>query len=226
LARTVNTTVHAIRREAFLDVAQRLIQAKGYEQMSVQDVLDELDASRGALYHYFDSKGALLEAVVVRMVDAATAILEPVVADPALPALAKLERLFSGIAGWKAERMELVLALLKVWLSDDNALVREKFRQHLVARLAPLLAIIIRQGKKEGVFSASSPDDAARVLVSLMQAANQVASELYVAHQSKAVEFEVVERTFDAYNEAYERILGLSAGSLPIDGNVLRLWFS
>src|SRR2546430_3217796 len=62
MARTLNVAVHTVRKEAFIDAAQRLMQAKGYEQMSVQDVLDELGASRGAFYHYFDSKQALLEA--------------------------------------------------------------------------------------------------------------------------------------------------------------------
>ena len=63
MARTLNPTLHTVRRDAFLDVAQRLVQTKGYEAMSVQDVLDELEASKGAFYHYFDSKQALLEAV-------------------------------------------------------------------------------------------------------------------------------------------------------------------
>jgi AcrR family transcriptional regulator len=226
LARTVNTAVRAVRREAFVDVAQRLIQAKGYEQMSVQDVLDELDASRGAFYHYYDSKVALLAAVVERMVAAATATLEPVVADPNLSALEKLERVFSGIADWKAERKELVLALIRVWFSDDNAIVREKLRQGMVVRLTPLLAAIVRQGRADGLFTASSPDDAARVLVSLIQGANELASELFVARQANAVSFEVVERTFASYTEAYERILGLPDGSLTIgDGATLRLWF-
>ena len=67
MARTLNATIYAVRRDAFVDVAQRLIQAKGYQQMSIQDVLDELDASRGAFYHYFDSKADLLEAVVERL---------------------------------------------------------------------------------------------------------------------------------------------------------------
>ena len=48
MARTVNVAVHAVRREAFVEAAQRLMQTKGYEQMSIQDLLDELDASRGA----------------------------------------------------------------------------------------------------------------------------------------------------------------------------------
>ena len=50
MPRTVNVEARAIRREAFVEVSLRLIQAKGYEQMSIQDVLDELDASRGAFY--------------------------------------------------------------------------------------------------------------------------------------------------------------------------------
>ena len=69
MARTLNPEVHAVRRDAFVDAAQRLIQARGYEQMSIQDVLDEVDASRGAFYHYFDSKAALLDAVVDRMIE-------------------------------------------------------------------------------------------------------------------------------------------------------------
>src|SRR2546430_5955941 len=98
MARTVNATLHMVRREAFLDVAQRLVQAKGFESMSIQDVLDELNASKGAFYHYFDSKQALLEAVVARFADVAIADLPPVLHDPQLPPPRQLERFFSRLA--------------------------------------------------------------------------------------------------------------------------------
>jgi AcrR family transcriptional regulator len=226
LARTVNGARHAIRREAFLDVAQRLIQAKGYEQMSVQDVLDELDVSKGAFYHYFDSKVALLEAVVERMVVAATAAVAPVVADPDLPAAEKLARLFSGIARWKTERRELMLALLRVWYSDDNAIVREKLYQGMLTRFARLLAAIIGQGRAEGVFSVSSPDDSARVLLWLIRGAQDLAGELFFARQANTITFEAVEARFAAFEEAFERVLGAPAGSLTIaDRSMLRQWF-
>ncbi len=227
MARTLDLAAHALRRDAFVDAAQRLIQTKGYEQMSLQDVLDELDASRGAFYHYFDSKVALLEAVVERMVDAATATLVPVVADPGRSALRKLEGVFSGIARWKTDRKDLMLAVARVWLSDENVVVREKLRQRTAFRLTPLLATIVRQGKAEGVFSASSAEHAAGVLVSLVLGLNETATRLYVARQTGAVSFEDVERTIGAYTEAFERILGLSAGSWPtVDASTLRYWFA
>ena len=226
MARTLDPAVHAIRRETFVDIAQRLIQVKGYEQMSIQDVLGEAKASRGAFYHYFDSKAALLEAVVERMVEAAISTLTPLTADPGVPALAKLQGVFAGIARWKGERAELMLALLQVWLSDENAIVREKFRHGLVARLAPLLAAIVRQGVDEGVFTSSSPDDLARVLVSLLQGANETAVELYVARRAGKVSFEAAARLIAAYVEAFERLLGLPRGSLAlVDQAVLLKWY-
>src|SRR5229473_7814904 len=125
MARTVNEAVRTVRREAFIEAAQRLMQSKGYEQMSIQDLLDELNASRGAFYHYFDSKQELLEAVIERMVDAGLASITPVLDNPRLSATDKLLGVFNGIGRWKTERKALVLALLKVWISDDNAIVRE-----------------------------------------------------------------------------------------------------
>ena len=87
MARTLNVESHAIRRDAFLDAAQRLIQTRGYEQMSIGDILAELDASRGAFYHYFESKEALLDAVVDRMADQATTRVQPLIDDQHLTAL-------------------------------------------------------------------------------------------------------------------------------------------
>jgi AcrR family transcriptional regulator len=222
----VNAEARAIRREAFVEVALRLIQAKGYEQMSVQDVLDELDASRGAFYHYFESKMALLEAAVDHIVAAALEAVSPIVADPALSAPQKLERLFSGIAGWKAERRELMLALLNVWYSDDNAIVRDKVRRSTVIGLVPLLSSIVEQGRGEGRFSAISPDGAARAVVTLILGAQDMAVELFFARQAGEISFDVVETRMAGLAEALSRVLGAPVGSMSlVDDATLRLWF-
>lgn len=226
MARTVNRAAHAVRRDAFLDVAQRLILARGYERMSVQDVLDELDASRGAFYHYFDSKVALLEGVVDRIGAAATEAVLPVLDDPALTAPEKLARLFSGIARWKSQRKELMLQYLRVWYSDDNALLRDKVRESTMTGLAPMLARIIEQGRAEGVFTVDSAEESARIFVYLLMGAQDVAGRLFFACEAGLVSFEEVEHRFAAFGQAYERLLGAPAGSLRLtDMDVVREWF-
>jgi hypothetical protein len=154
------------------------------------------------------------------------ATLVPVVSDPNLSAVQKLEGVFSGIARWKGERTELVLAVLRIWIADDNAIVREKVRQGSVTRLAPLLTTIVAQGQAEGQFTTGSASDVARVLVSLILGSNDAAVELYFARQADTISFEDVERRLDAYRQAFERILGLPAGSFTVvDRGTLHQWF-
>jgi len=226
MARTVNATLHTVRRDAFLDVAQRLVQAKGYEAMSIQDVLDELEASKGAFYHYFESKQALLEAVVERFADVAIAELAPLLHDPKLPALRKLERFFAGIARRKAEQKELVLAIIEIWNSDGNAIVREKLRRLTVSRMVPLLSAVIKQGIDEGAFRVASPDETATVFVSLMLGFQELANDYFIARQAGTISFAVVQRSVASFTEAFERILGIPKGSLTLtDESTLHFWF-
>ena len=226
MARTLNPALHTVRRDAFLDVAQRLVETRGYEAMSVQDVLEALEVSKGAFYHYFDSKQALLEAVVERFADGAMTAMVPILNDPNLPAVKKLERVFAGIAGWKAERKELVLGIIAVWSSDSNAIVREKLRRMTVRLMVPLLSTVIRQGVDEGVFRVASADETAIVLVSLMQGFQEHATQLFLARQANTIPFDIVERTFAGFTRAFERILGVAEGSLTLqDPATLRFWF-
>ena len=226
MPRTVNEAVYRVRRDAFLDAAQELIQTSGYEQMSIQDVLDRLDTSRGAFYHYFDSKQALLEAVVDRLADAGEAAIAPILADPTLPALGKLERVFSGIASFKAGRKQLIVALIQVWQSDGNALVREKLRRMTARRIGPVIGAVIREGNDQGTLRVASPEHTAQVLVGLIQGYQELAVDHFLGRQDGTVEFEEVERSLAAVTDAFARILGVEPGSVTVmDADTLRFWF-
>jgi AcrR family transcriptional regulator len=227
VARTLDPIAHALRRDAFVDAGIRLIQERGYESLSIADVIEAVGASKGAFYHYFGSKAALLDAVVERMVDLASQSLEPIVADPRLTAVQKFEGVFAGLARWKAARRDLILAVLHVWFSEENTVVREHLRGATGRRFTPLLADIVRQGIGEGSFSVHSPEAVAEVLVALILAANETMSRLLLAHQAGSVSFTEVTATLAAYREALERILGTPAGSLDIfNRRVVREWFT
>jgi AcrR family transcriptional regulator len=226
MARTLDPEAHSLRRDSFVDAAQRLIQTRGYEELSLQGVIDEVGASKGAFYHYFSSKETLLEAVIERMTDAALEVMTPIANDHELTAIAKLQLVFTTLAAWKGERKEFFLELLEVWMSAPNSVVREHFRREVVARMTPLLTTIVRQGAAEGVFTPTSPDGAAAVLVTLMLGLNELATQLFLARQARTVTFDEVVTTLAAYTEAFERILGLPAGSWAmLDDSTLHTWY-
>ena len=230
MARTVDPTAYAARRDAFVAAALRLIQARGYDNLSIADVIREVGASRGAFFHYFDSKAELLAAVVDGMVEVAVRAAEPVAAEPDLDALAKLERVFSGIAQWKREQPEFqpaaVAELMRTWYSDENATVVARLRAATRTRLTPLLAAILRQGAVEGAFSIASPEGTASVITSVMLGLQDEIIPLFLGRLDGTVSFETVQSTIGTYIEAFERILGTSRLAWPIaDEATLRYWF-
>lgn len=225
VARTLDHTVHTVRRDAILDAAELFIRTRGYDQMSIQAIQDELGVSRGAIYHYFGSKADILEAVLDRMGDAAFALLEPIVADPDLAAPAKLQTVFATAGRWKTERSDVLLPLIRSWYSEDNDLVRLRLERIAGGRLRPLIARIVRQGTAEGAFKVTSPDETAALLVALLYAAGDAVGWLLV-HPGVQRPYPEASRIVAAYGEAIERVLGLSAGSFELmDEPTLRFWF-
>lgn len=226
MPRILDPIGYGVRRDAFVDAAATLVVTRGYERMSIVDILDATGASRGAFYHYFDSKDALLEAVLDRMIGQAMALVEPILTDPVRPAPAKLRDVFAGIASFKESQRPLVLGFLDVWLSDRNAMVREKLRRRQGDVLAGILEPVVRQGVDEGAFATADPHATAIVLTSVMQSAGDAVAQLILDHRDGTVGFDGVWTRLDAYRHAFERILGAAPESIAfIDRDTLRVWF-
>jgi AcrR family transcriptional regulator len=225
MTRILKEQKYAVRRNEILDAAQRLVYTKGYEHMTIQDILDDLQRSKGAFYHYFDSKTALLEALTERMMQEAEQIITPIIADPHLSALEKFQRYFDTVARWKTAQKTLLLALLRVWYTDDNAIVRQKVTSSGLKRITPLLTAIIYQGAQEGVFMTPHPDQVCEVAFSIMLGLGDSLAEALLAQKSEKDTLQAMQNTVAAYTDALERVLVAPSGCLQlIDDQMLKEW--
>lgn len=216
---------HAVRRNEILDVARQLIYSKGYEQMTIQDMLDNLQIAKGTFYHYFNSKQELLEALIERMQGEVEQLLLPIVHDDTLPALEKFQRFFATLARWKTERKTFLLSLVRVWYTDENAVVRHKLRVAGAKWITPLLAVIIHQGLREGVFTTPYPDQISEVIVHLGDGMNNALAELLLSIEPERDDLSRLEGVTAVYTDAIERVLGAPSGSLEIvDNETLKEW--
>ncbi|WP_083562359.1 TetR/AcrR family transcriptional regulator [Mycobacterium malmoense] len=230
MARTVNVAEHAARRDEILDAAQRLILSAGYERLTVQDILNDLQISKGAFYHYFDSKPTVIEALTTRLVGDSERALAPIVENPGMGALDKLQAFFGEIIRWKSERQNLFVTMLPVWYAPDNRAFRLLVDRESAKRLAPLLSAIVRQGVDEGRFATAYPDHAGAIIFAIIQALqDEMAHRLLAApHQSiQAPNVREMVKTHGAHMEAIERYLGVPAGTLNrVDARTVKSWIA
>ncbi len=225
MARMVNQQEYDLRQNKILEAAQRLVYTKGYEQLSIQDIILDVQISKGAFYHYFASKQALLEALIERLGTQIVQLLTPIVQDDRLPATEKLLRFFDVAARWKTDRKEYLLTLVTVWYADENAILRLKTQAAVLPLIAPLLTSIIRQGIEEGVFHTSFPEQSCEIVFSLLQSFGDSLIRLIFQPEFNAETLQCLEHLTVSYQEAVERILGAASGTLPLfDPAIMREW--
>lgn len=227
MARVVNEAEHAAKRAEILDAAERLLAAKGYERMTVQDVLDEIGMSKGAFYHYFDSKQAVVRAFAERLVEQVEQALAPVADAAHRTGAEKLRLLFATALGWKTERKAVMTGLLPVWHSDANAVLLRQVELITADRLTPLVARVLRQGVEEGVFAAADPDRAARVVMALVRGLQDDLAAALLHFQRHAEQRRLVEDVVAlhaAYATAVERLLHAPGALRRLDAAAVRAW--
>ena len=230
MARTVNKEDHAAKRGEILQAAQRLISSKGYERMTIQDILHELGMSNGAFFHYFESKPAVLEALIEQIRTETEKQMLPLVHDPNLSGLEKLQGFFDTLDQLRIAHKAEVVELGRVWYADENALVRLKVDAAVLKQRAPLLTEIVRQGVREGVFTLSHPEQSGEVILALLHGMGNTHAEVLFAFVETLDEQRCIDRivtTHAAYMDAIERVLGAPPNSLyRADAEAVKVWLT
>lgn len=230
MPRIVNHEERTAKRGEIIDSAQRLIYTKGYERMSIQDILDDLQISKGAFYHYFDSKPAVLEAFIERMQHEVGNSLRPIVDDPHLAAIEKLQGFFTAFDRLRSAHRSDVVRLLHVWYNDDNAIVRQKVDDAAREHRAPFLNAIVHQGIEEGVFQMAYPEEAGEVILALLGGMGHTHARLLLALDQNPADAPTLQRIVTVHMacmEAIERALGAPPNSLyRADAETVQAWTS
>ncbi|HEV7727258.1 MAG TPA: TetR/AcrR family transcriptional regulator [Modestobacter sp.] len=147
-----------------LDVAERLLQARGYNGFSYADVATELGITRAALHYHYPGKAELGEALIARYAarfSAALADLDATSSD-APATLEGYAELYAEVLG--RHRMCLCGMLAAEYLTLPPAMQRgvTAFFEHSSA----WLQAVLERGRREGTLAFSGPaaDSAAMVL--------------------------------------------------------------
>lgn len=213
MARIARPEQYAAKRAEILNATRRLMFRKGYEHMSIQDILREVQISSGAFHHYFASRGALLEAFIEHIKEESGKPLRQLIDTPELSACEKFQGFFDTLDRLRMAHKAEVVRIGRVWYSDSNAVVRLRVTEAIAKQRAPLLGEIVRQGIQEGSFAVTYPDRAGEVIIALLQGMGDRHAELLLALDQKRDSdqhlIQEIVTTHAAFMDAIERVLGV-----------------
>ena len=203
-----------IRKNEILNVARKLFFQKGYEQTSIQDIIDDLSIAKGTFYHYFNSKLDLLDQLIDRTTSEISASIKSIL-NMDMNAIEKFNKFFQALSVVSMQNIDVFLVTFKVMFRDENTIIRVKMYRRMVEKNTPLFSSIIEQGIKEGVFNNPYPSDAAELLMQIGANLDETIGRL-ILHEDETLEqlAKIMAQKIKLYLDAMERILGAPKDSL------------
>ena len=185
-------------------IAYRLFVSKGYEQTSVDEIIEEAGIAKGTYYYHFQSKEQMLEEVIDMMLQAEAERAEAVLgADLSVP-----EKIVGIIASIQPEQQERTIedALHR----PENLLMHDRMRRRLFDLIVPILSRAAEDGVREGLFACDHIPERIRMILIL-------SSDLFDGHTP------YTPAVIDVFIDAAEKILGAKPGTMGFVRALIRL---
>ena len=150
-----------------LEVAFRLFQEKGYDHTTIQDIVNGLGMSKGAVYHHFKSKEEIVDRLYgskVPQIDLAGDIAR----DPALTALEKLRKLFR-LQLSDSGKLQVDALIAPRGARTDPRLVYMQLHAAMTQG-APAIQALLEEGIADGSITTARPRELAQALTILFNA--------------------------------------------------------
>ena len=146
--------------ERILDVSQRLFLEKGYENTSIQDIVDELGGlTKGAVYHHFKSKEEIMDAVGDRMFFSNN----PFEAVRGRTDLNGLQKLREAVRLNQSDEERVRLTAQSVPIAKSPRLLQEMIVSNRKV-LTPYFLELIEEGNRDGSMHTAYPREIAELL--------------------------------------------------------------
>jgi AcrR family transcriptional regulator len=179
------------RRKEIIQAARELFQAKDYDNMTMQELMDTLNIAKGTIYHYFSSKENLLESVVEDLMDEELKRKKQLLKSRRCHNLNALEKFRVLVTSDKmAEENEQILESLH---QPGNTLMHTRLLGRYLIKLAPIFATVIEDGCNQGVFKTEHPRECAEFMLAGFQFLTDVGfypwSQAQISRRMKAFPF-------------------------------------
>jgi AcrR family transcriptional regulator len=153
------------RPDEILDAALTLFTERGFAATKVDDVAAAAGLSKGAVYLYFPSKEALLEALVHRAVGPVADMAVARLSDRSAHPRATLARAMGAVATAMTDGRVVAVPLLILREAPAVPRIAEIYRDAILSRVIPALGELVADGIARGLLRPVDPDLAVRTLV-------------------------------------------------------------
>ena len=190
------------RRKELLKIAYRMFVEKGYDNTSIEDIINEAGIAKGTYYYHFPSKQATLEAVIDMMISEEVENARAAIAAP----IPVPQKIVAVIVSMRPRDEESGIA--NTLERSENIVMHDKMNRRIVEEAAPLLAEVVREGIGQGIFSCTNIEERVKMILFMCQ---------HIFDNSS-----FTERDVEVFIDMVEKTVGAETGTMRFIRELIR----
>ena len=189
------------RKKMLLTIAYDMFLRRGYENTSVDEIIEKAQIAKGTYYYYFQSKEQMLEEVIDMMIENETKMAEQIIRTD-IPVPQKIVGILTSMKPTEEEQ-----PIKNTLFQDENVLMHHKVRKKLIDTLTPLLSEVIEEGVNEGIFECDNIPERVKMLL--------------IISDGTFNEGTFSERDISVFIDMTEKLLGAENGTMSFIYNLI-----
>lgn len=216
------------RKQEFLATALELFNEKGYEKTTIQDIIDRMGVSKGAFYHYFESKEDIIEKIAKEYAAKGISIIKNIAERQDLTAIEKLNQVIESVNTYKGSRETQRQKIKGIFKNEANIKLERKIVNSIRQESTKLAQQIIEEGIADGSFSTSDSKELAEFTLMTMYNVNGAIDELLGKMCNDQGELDQqefltkLEEKLMFYEEVFARVYKAPEGSIKLRASYLK----
>lgn len=147
------------RKQELLKIAYRLFISKGYEEVSIDEIIAEAQIAKGTFYYHFKSKAALLEAIINMMITEEAERAKQFVSAP----LTVPQKIVGAITSLRPRQDEMNIQ--NALDQKENIVMHQKIKMRVIDKAVPILSEIVSEGIAQGILDCDNISERVRLLL-------------------------------------------------------------
>jgi AcrR family transcriptional regulator len=199
------------KAETFIDImrsAEELFMRRGFEKTSMQQIAEHAGLTKGALYHHFISKEALLERICAEHSQVLLNAVSPVIEDRNTSCFLRIHRIMEINRRLGIADVSFVSEYLKTRHDESGFVLRKKLEKYNKDFYVRVLSPLLNEAKQKGECNfAASSDVLAVFIYKLEQGVNEEINIIFAERSGAEVENRIID-IMKTYVYALSRIIG------------------
>jgi AcrR family transcriptional regulator len=196
-----------------------LFYRQGFKKTSIDTLVKKAGVSKGAFYHYFPSKEAVLEEIIKQLMVDSIDTFRRIAADSSLDAVEKIRRIiiwpshFSSSSGDDLKKAQRVVSIMT---SLEGTKLFDQMQAYAASELSPYLLQILEQGVQEGKFQIAYPEEMCDFFIEFITGFKRKMLIEIKERKGREISTKFIYKKIKFFNEMVNKILGLPSGTVKL----------